>query len=134
MIIITQEKDAIINFDNVMNIEITDCDEDGFGIFVGVIIGVDDNYRLLGYYKTFERAQKILNELTNTIVLSQRTSALCNETLQLEMLNKMHENENSLMVFSMPKEQENKMSRKGFNFTIEVENVKDDDEQKSEKR
>lgn len=63
MIIVNQEKTEIINFNNVMNIEVTNCDEDGFGIFAGVIIGVDDNYRLLGYYKTEERAKEVLQEI-----------------------------------------------------------------------
>lgn len=66
MIIVNQEKTEIINFNNVMNIEVTNCDEDGFGIFAGVIIGVDDNYRLLGYYKTEERAKEVLQEIINS--------------------------------------------------------------------
>lgn len=63
MIIQTQNKEEIINFDNVMNIEITNCDEDGFGIFAGFIVGRDDNYRLLGYYKSKERAREVLQEI-----------------------------------------------------------------------
>lgn len=63
MIIQTQSKEEIINFDNVMNIEITNCDEDGFGIFAGIVIGIDDNYRLLGHYKSKERAREILEDL-----------------------------------------------------------------------
>ncbi len=63
MIILTQNQDEILNFDNIMNIEITNCDEDGFGIFAGVIIGIDDNYRLLGYYKDEKRAKEVLQEI-----------------------------------------------------------------------
>ena len=67
MIILSQDKKEIINFDNVMNIEITDCEEEGFGIFAGVIIGVDDNYRLLGYYKTEKRAKEVLVEILKNV-------------------------------------------------------------------
>ena len=63
MIIETQNKDEIINFENIMNIEVINCDEDGFGIFAGVVIGIDDNYRLLGYYKNEEKAKYILQEI-----------------------------------------------------------------------
>ena len=61
MLIVSQDKNEILNFNNIMNIEITDCDEDGFGIFAGFIVGRDDNYRLLGYYKTEERAKEVLH-------------------------------------------------------------------------
>lgn len=67
MIIIGQDRKEIINFDNVMNIEICDCDKDGFGIFAGVIIGIDDNYRLLGYYKTEQRAKEVLKTFLECI-------------------------------------------------------------------
>ena len=63
MIIINQNEDEFVNFDNIMNITVTDCDEDGFGIFAGFIIGRDDNYRELGIYKTKERADEIFREI-----------------------------------------------------------------------
>ena len=65
MIIVGQGKNEIINFDNVMNIEITNCDENDFGIFAGFIVGRDDNYRLLGYYSTERRAKEVLQEIIN---------------------------------------------------------------------
>lgn len=63
MIIVGQDKKEIVNFDNIMNIEMTDCDEEGYGIFAGFIVGRDDNYRLLGYYKTEKRAKEILEDI-----------------------------------------------------------------------
>lgn len=63
MIIVSQDKDEFVNFDNIMNVCVTDCDEDGFGIFAGFIVGRDDNYRGLGYYKTEERAKEVLREI-----------------------------------------------------------------------
>ena len=64
MIIINQDKNEIINFGNVMNINVMDCKEEGYLISAGFIVGRDDNYRELGYYKTEERAKEVLQEIT----------------------------------------------------------------------
>lgn len=63
MIIISQDKKELINFDNVINITITNCEEEGYLISAGFIVGRDDNYRDLGYYKTQERAEEILRQI-----------------------------------------------------------------------
>lgn len=63
MIIVSQDKKEIINFDNVMNINVMDCNEEGYLVSAGFIVGRDDNYRELGYYKTEERAKEVLNEI-----------------------------------------------------------------------
>lgn len=63
MIIVSQDKTEIINFDNVINISVTDCEEDGYLISAGFIVGRDDNYRDLGYYQSEERAKKVLDEI-----------------------------------------------------------------------
>ena len=63
MIIINQEKDEFVNFENIMCINITDCDEDEFVISAGFIVGRDDNYRDLGYYKTESRAEEVFREI-----------------------------------------------------------------------
>ncbi len=73
MIIVSQNKTEIINFDNVMNIEMTDCEEDGYLIAAGFIVGRDDNYRELGYYKTKERAREILIEIAREFKRVLRT-------------------------------------------------------------
>lgn len=62
MIIFSQNKDEIVNFDNIINIMITDCDGD-FVISAVALVGIDDVYRELGYYKTEERAKEILQEI-----------------------------------------------------------------------
>ncbi len=64
MIIVSQEKDEIVNFDNIINIMITDCDGD-FVISAVALVGVDDVYRELGYYKTEEKAKEVLQEIVN---------------------------------------------------------------------
>ena len=63
MIILNQNRDEFVNFENIMCVNITDCQEDGFLISAGFIVGRDDNYRELGYYKTEERAKEILEEV-----------------------------------------------------------------------
>lgn len=63
MIIVSQEQDEILNFNNIMNIQVTNCEEDGYLISAGFIVGRDDNYRDLGYYKTEERAKEVLREI-----------------------------------------------------------------------
>jgi len=63
MIIVNQNKDEFVNFENIMCVNITDCQEDGFLISAGFIVGRDDNYRELGYYKTEERAKEILKQI-----------------------------------------------------------------------
>ncbi len=62
MIIVSQDKDEIVNFENIINIMITDCDGD-FVISAVALVGVDDVYRELGYYQTETRAKEILQEI-----------------------------------------------------------------------
>lgn len=64
MIIVSQNKDEIVNFNNVINIQITDCDGD-YVISATALVGIDDIYRELGYYKTEKRAQEVLREIVN---------------------------------------------------------------------
>lgn len=66
MIIFSQNKDEIVNFDNIINIMITDCDGD-FVISAVALVGVDDVYRELGSYKTEERAMEVLYDITRNI-------------------------------------------------------------------
>ncbi len=73
MIIVSQNKTEIINFDNVMNMEITDCEEKGYLIAAGFIVGRDDNYRELGYYATEARAKEILIEIAREFKRVLRT-------------------------------------------------------------
>lgn len=63
MIIVNQNKDEFLNFDNIMDVNISDCQEEGYLISAGFIVGRDDNYRELGYYETKERANEILKEI-----------------------------------------------------------------------
>lgn len=63
MIILNQNRDEFVNFENIMCVNITDCQEDGFLISAGFIVGRDDNYRELGYYKTEKRVKEVFQEI-----------------------------------------------------------------------
>lgn len=64
MMILTQYKDEIINFDNTLNVCLSyDEDEEYlYEIFAGMY-APDDNYRVLGSYKTKERAKEVLLDM-----------------------------------------------------------------------
>ena len=64
MIIVSQDKKEIVNFDNIMNINFCGCKEDGYSISAGFIVGRDDNYRELGFYKTTNTVSKCWNYST----------------------------------------------------------------------
>lgn len=100
MVIINQNEDEIVNFDNIMNICMTDCDEDGYGIFAGFIVGRDDNYRELGIYKTKERAQEVLKEITSAYSDFQYYNVSNKEDLAIRILRRY----GTLGVYKMPKE------------------------------
>ena len=92
MIIVSQDKDEIVNFDNIINIMITDCDGD-FVISAVALVGIDDIYRELGYYKTEERAKEVLQEIIQSY-REYRTAEVDGYTNVLE----------ETAVFEMPKE------------------------------
>ena len=62
MLIVNQNKDELINFENIMNIGICGENEE-YSISAGFIVGRDDNYRELGVYKTEERAKEVLQKI-----------------------------------------------------------------------
>lgn len=96
MIIVSQDKTEIINFDNVININITDCGEDGYLISAGFVVGRDDNHRDLGYYETEERAKEILQGVSNAY---EKAGNITFETSDDERLMRLVHNSS---VFEMP--------------------------------
>lgn len=61
MIIISQDKTKIINFDNIAHIFISKDSEKHFLIEYGKMNGVSE---LLGVYETIERAKEVLEEIS----------------------------------------------------------------------
>lgn len=66
MIIVSQDKTEIINFDNTLRVKLfindDDKDEQLYEIYAEVI-APGDNYILLGTYYTEERAKEVLQEI-----------------------------------------------------------------------
>ena len=66
MIIVSQDKKEIVNFDSVISIKIYHDDEDNECLYeiYAVVEEPDDNYILLGIYETEERAKEVLEQIT----------------------------------------------------------------------
>lgn len=78
MIIVSQDKDKIVNFDNLTQIYITQ-DEEETAYFIRFET-VDSLYDNLGKYKTEERAKKVLQEIISRYEYAQRNLADSNDT------------------------------------------------------
>lgn len=64
MIIVSQNKKEIVNFNNVIQILITYCAEDDTGFFIRYK-DTDGMFDDLGEYKTEERAKEVLQEIVS---------------------------------------------------------------------
>ena len=64
MIIVSQDKEVIVNFDNVENIWINNPLENNEGKFE-IRAETYSNNMLIGEYKTEERAKEVLQEISN---------------------------------------------------------------------
>ena len=62
MIIVSQDKKRIVNFDNLTQVYITHCEEDNTGYFIRFET-VDSLYEDLGEYVTEERVREVLEEI-----------------------------------------------------------------------
>lgn len=71
MIIVSQDKTKIVNFDNLIQVYITQ-DEEETANFIRYE-SVDSLYEDLGEYKTEERAKEVLQEIVNTYVRECKT-------------------------------------------------------------
>ena len=78
MIIVSQDKKKIINFDNLTQVYINRCEEDNTGYFIRFET-VDSLYEDLGEYSTEDRAKEVLEEIIerytnwNNLVYGQPT-------------------------------------------------------------
>ena len=59
MIIVSQDKARIVNFDNLTQVYITHCEKDNTGYYIRFET-VDSLYENLGEYATEERAKEVL--------------------------------------------------------------------------
>ena len=89
MIIVSQDKKDIINFNNIKAISIKENKIIAIGQF---IIAEEDGAYILGEYKTEERAKEVLQEITNTYDISKSS----NNSLSIPALDITHH------VYKMP--------------------------------
>lgn len=78
MIIISQNKNTIINFERINYIEITKKDDHFYSIYLNF---ADSDWKNIGYYRTEERAKEILGEIVKTY-LSYATVKNLNEDVR----------------------------------------------------
>ena len=95
MIIISQDKNAIVNFDNVSEIRAQ---------YDGTIVTFNNTYDpryyssdILGKYETEERAKEVLQEIVKTYVLTEQYKVEDERTLIKLMME-------GILLYEMPKE------------------------------
>ena len=94
MIIVSQDKDKIINFDNLTQVYITQ-DEEEKAYFIRFET-VDSLYDDLGEYKTEERAKEVLQEIWNFYETAKRYECSSNNGITIFLEKKF--------TYEMPKE------------------------------
>lgn len=95
MIIVSQDKEKIINFDNMTRVYIT-FDEGDDDVCIRAET-VDSLFENLGYYKTEGRAKEVLQEIVKTYVLTEQYKVEDERT----RINLMME---GILLFEMPAE------------------------------
>ena len=80
MIIVSQKKNSITNFDNVTNIEIDKLEDDGFLIKCQI---TNKMYVNVGFYKTEKRAKEVLQEIIKFYEISKRYECSSNNGITL---------------------------------------------------
>ncbi len=95
MIIVSQDKTKIINFDNMTRVYIT-FDEGDDDVCIRIET-VDSLYEDLGYYKTEGRAKEVLQEIVKTYVLTEQYKVEDERTRIKLMIE-------GVLLYEMPKE------------------------------
>ena len=78
MIIVSQDKELILNFENIEAIGIGNPLEDDDGMFKVLASTTSDNEYTLGKYVTEERAKEVLQEIIKEYRLTEITKATIN--------------------------------------------------------
>lgn len=95
MIIVSQDKGKIINFDNMTRVYIN-FDEGDDDVCIRTET-VDSLYEDLGYYKTEERAKEVLQEIVKTYVLTEQYKVE-DERTRIKLMME------GVLLYEMPKE------------------------------
>ena len=99
MIILTQNKDAIGNYNNMQGIRIKE--NQVIGLFV---TGLEDDVILLGKYKTNERAKEVLQEIITTYQNFKMYESCTDISGQAGILRALKETNKDLFIYEMPEE------------------------------
>lgn len=67
MVIVSQDKKEVINFENILSVKLFHDDEDNECLYeiYTTVNAPGDNYILLGEYNTEERAKEVLQEIVS---------------------------------------------------------------------
>lgn len=95
MIIVSQDKTKIINFDNMTRVYIN-FDEGDDDVCIRIET-VDSLYEDLGYYKTEGRAKEVLQEIVKTYVLTEQYKVE-DERTRIKLMME------GILLYEMPKE------------------------------
>ena len=95
MIIVSQDKGKIINFDNMTRVYIT-FDEGDDDVCIRIET-VDSLYEDLGYYKTEGRAKEVLQEIVRIYVLTEQYKVE-DERTRIKLMME------GVLLYEMPKE------------------------------
>lgn len=98
MIIVSQDKETIINFENITRISIMPPVEEGYKYSIAINSCLD-----LGYYKTEERAKEVLDEIVNTRAITEIYKCSNDDTQDI-FDRKMLEENLIFDTYEMPKE------------------------------
>lgn len=104
MIIVSQDKKRIVNFDNLIKVYTTHCEEDNTGYFIRFET-VDSLYEDLGEYATEERAKEVLIEIAQCYCNTKQYEYVSNmPNYSKEKVDYLNELAEKAVVYKMPKE------------------------------
>ena len=99
MIIVSQDRETIINTNNIQGIEIT-LRTDGRWI-----IGTfgESNGTVLGIYEKRERAKEILQEIENSIGMTEMFNVISDTEVQKQILENIEKEKYTISRYAMPR-------------------------------
>ena len=100
MIIVSQPRNSITNFDNITDIKLEEYENKSWIIKCYII---DDKYINLAIYKTEKRAKEILKEIARFYRMSEAIKYV-NSEVQVGILKEIDKEDKVAFVYEMPEE------------------------------
>lgn len=101
MIIVSQDKNSLVNFKNITQIFITECEEEENSYFIRYE-NLDGAYEDLGVYVSEKRAKEVLNEIINCYAHTEQYKCFSNNSLENRVI--LNELTKGSFIYGMPKE------------------------------